>query len=351
MTGTAGATLQSRNGETAASWTKHADRRTATPYSPRPAGSARPGPRWARSTTPPRCRPAPTTRSRRTSTSRRTWPTTWLGCWAGWTRRNANGLLRPLRAGQPDAGSSTGSSTARGPALGQSGVQAAHRGHDVPAGAGPDRDQHPGARRRRARSSRSPTARITAAGTGRRRAGLRRLGVDHRDRHDRHAPRQLPGQPTRGRREGHQPRRLARRRPAHRRPARSPGTPAPRRRSTGSTTSRRSARQVADDFSIELWFKSTQGIGTGTQWSNGAGLVDGDGRRRRQRLRHLAALGRQGGGRDRNARRLDRLDARGGYNNGAWHHVVFTRTKATGALALYVDGGPPGRPPAPARRR
>ena len=28
----------------------------------------------------------------------------------------------------------------------------------------------------------------------------------------------------------------------------------------------------------------------------------------------------------------------GGYNNGAWHHVVFTRTKATGALALYVDG-------------
>ena len=34
-------------------------------------------------------------------------------------------------------------------------------------------------------------------------------------------------------------------------------------------------RQVADDFSIELWFKSTQGIGTGAQWSSGAGLVDG----------------------------------------------------------------------------
>ena len=27
-----------------------------------------------------------------------------------------------------------------------------------------------------------------------------------------------------------------------------------------------------------------------------------------------------------------------GHNNGAWHHVVFTRTKATGALILYVDG-------------
>jgi hypothetical protein len=30
------------------------------------------------------------------------------------------------------------------------------------------------------------------------------------------------------------------------------------------------------------------------------------------------------------------------YNNGAWHHVVFTRTKATGALALYVDGASAG---------
>jgi hypothetical protein len=28
----------------------------------------------------------------------------------------------------------------------------------------------------------------------------------------------------------------------------------------------------------------------------------------------------------------------GGYNNGSWHHVVFTRTKTSGALALYVDG-------------
>ena len=28
----------------------------------------------------------------------------------------------------------------------------------------------------------------------------------------------------------------------------------------------------------------------------------------------------------------------GGYNNGAWHHVVFTRNKTTGALLLYIDG-------------
>ncbi|HEX3548391.1 MAG TPA: LamG-like jellyroll fold domain-containing protein [Mycobacterium sp.] len=27
-----------------------------------------------------------------------------------------------------------------------------------------------------------------------------------------------------------------------------------------------------------------------------------------------------------------------GFNDGAWHHVVFTRTQACGALTLYVDG-------------
>ena len=30
------------------------------------------------------------------------------------------------------------------------------------------------------------------------------------------------------------------------------------------------------------------------------------------------------------------------YNNGAWHHVVFTRTQSSGAMALYVDGASAG---------
>ncbi len=34
--------------------------------------------------------------------------------------------------------------------------------------------------------------------------------------------------------------------------------------------------QIANDFSIEFWFKSTHGIGTDAQWWQGAGLVDGD---------------------------------------------------------------------------
>ena len=28
-----------------------------------------------------------------------------------------------------------------------------------------------------------------------------------------------------------------------------------------------------------------------------------------------------------------------GYDDGTWHHVVFTRTMSSGALRLYVDGG------------
>jgi hypothetical protein len=96
-------------------------------------------------------------------------------------------------------------------------------------------------------------------------------------------------------------------------------------------------RQVSDDFSIELWFKSTQGIGTGTQWWSGAGLVDGQvsgaandfGASLRSDGKVLAGIGTPD---------VSIVSTSGGYNNGAWHHVVFTRTKATGALALYVDG-------------
>ena len=41
----------------------------------------------------------------------------------------------------------------------------------------------------------------------------------------------------------------------------------------------------------------------------------------------------------------------GGYNDGTWHQVVFTRTKATGALALYVDGAAQVRRAVPAPPR
>lgn len=33
-------------------------------------------------------------------------------------------------------------------------------------------------------------------------------------------------------------------------------------------------RGVSDDLSVEFWFRSTQGIGTGVNWWEAAGLVD-----------------------------------------------------------------------------
>ena len=97
------------------------------------------------------------------------------------------------------------------------------------------------------------------------------------------------------------------------------------------------ARQIADDFSIELWFKSTQGIGTNPQWSQGAGLVDADvagtsndfGVSLRSDGRVVAGVGNPD---------TSVVSTAGGYDDGAWHHVAFTRRKTTGAMNLYVDG-------------
>lgn len=96
-------------------------------------------------------------------------------------------------------------------------------------------------------------------------------------------------------------------------------------------------RQIQDDFSIELWFRSTQGIGTGAQWWSGAGLVDGDvagaandfGISLRSDGRVVAGVGTPD---------VSVVSSTGGFNNGAWHHVVFTRARTSGALTLYVDG-------------
>lgn len=101
------------------------------------------------------------------------------------------------------------------------------------------------------------------------------------------------------------------------------------------------ARQISGDFSIEFWFKSTQNFSNDfgsphcTQWWQGAGLVDAD---------------VSGGANDFGVSLCSgRVIAGVGvpeisvvspatYNNGAWHHVVFTRTQASGLLTLYVDG-------------
>lgn len=101
------------------------------------------------------------------------------------------------------------------------------------------------------------------------------------------------------------------------------------------------ARQISDDFSIEFWFKSTQGLNTNSQWWGNAGLVDGEVSGTTNdfgvSLRSDGKLAAGTGNPDRTI-----LSSSGGYDDGNWHQVVFTRTRATGALTLYVDGASAG---------
>jgi hypothetical protein len=100
-------------------------------------------------------------------------------------------------------------------------------------------------------------------------------------------------------------------------------------------------RQIQDDFSIEFFFKSTQGIGTAPWWWSGAGLVDAEmnagnddfGIALRSDGRVMAGTGNLAGPTD-----VTITSTTAGYNNGIWHHVVFTRTRASGAIKIYVDG-------------
>jgi hypothetical protein len=101
------------------------------------------------------------------------------------------------------------------------------------------------------------------------------------------------------------------------------------------------ARQISNDFSIEFWFKSTQGSGLSSQWDGNAGMVDaaasGTARDFGVSLRSDGKVTAGTGNPD-----ITITSTGTGYNNGAWHAVVFTRTRATGALALYVDGAAAG---------
>ncbi|MFM9920122.1 LamG domain-containing protein [Lacisediminihabitans sp. H27-G8] len=96
------------------------------------------------------------------------------------------------------------------------------------------------------------------------------------------------------------------------------------------------ARQIADSFSIEFWFKSTQGLGSGAQWNSGAGLVDADvtgvandfGISLLANGQVLAGIGNPD----------TTIASPTGKNDGLWHHVAFTRAVAGGQIILYLDG-------------
>ncbi len=97
-------------------------------------------------------------------------------------------------------------------------------------------------------------------------------------------------------------------------------------------------RDIRDDFSLELWFASPGGgMGTGVmQWWQGAGLLDAEvpgvvddfGT-------SLDATGQVWAG---TGNPDTSIHSAAGLNDGAWHHVVFTRALVTGTLTLYIDG-------------
>ena len=104
------------------------------------------------------------------------------------------------------------------------------------------------------------------------------------------------------------------------------------------------ARQISNDFSIEFWFKSTNGNGTNPGWWQGSGLVDAEGATAAQDFgislrsdgRIVAGVGSPSGG------STSVVSSTTTGDNGSWHHVVFTRIMSTGAMTLYVDGASAG---------
>ena len=119
---------------------------------------------------------------------------------------------------------------------------------------------------------------------------------------------------------------------------------------SGAADSSTAARPLLDDFTAELWFKSSQGLGTNPHWYDGAALVDADqqfaandwGISLRADGRVVAGVGNYD---------TSIVSATGGYNNNAWHHVAFTRDNTTGALTLYVDGAVQGTATGPTGTR
>ncbi|MDQ8046174.1 MAG: LamG domain-containing protein, partial [Patulibacter sp.] len=96
---------------------------------------------------------------------------------------------------------------------------------------------------------------------------------------------------------------------------------------------------IGADYTLEIWVKgtATSGSGPGTVWSDSAGLIDaGTTANANDFGVAVDATGRIVAGCG-NAGSTIR-SAAGVLSDADWHHVVFTRTRTTGAIALYIDG-------------
>ena len=110
----------------------------------------------------------------------------------------------------------------------------------------------------------------------------------------------------------------------------------------GENDSVRLPRPVADDFTISLWFRTTDGAPGGVQfeWAKGRALVDS--------VEQLLGFGLSMVGNGYVvagvSEKTDDFPMRTsvssgpGYNDGHWRHAAFTRDGESGAIALFVDG-------------
>ncbi|MDB6068031.1 MAG: hypothetical protein JWR26_4239 [Pedosphaera sp.] len=95
-------------------------------------------------------------------------------------------------------------------------------------------------------------------------------------------------------------------------------------------------RPVQDDFTILCVFRSTQGIGAGTLYYQGAGLVNGEvGGVVNDFGTSLFANGSVAAG---TGQPDVAVDSGPGYNDGNPHIMTFKRTRSTGEVDLYMDG-------------
>ena len=94
-------------------------------------------------------------------------------------------------------------------------------------------------------------------------------------------------------------------------------------------------RPVADDFTIEYWVKTTQTGTTGTMWYSGVGIVDAE-----------VGGSTNDFGTSLNGSKLCfgigstdySIISNASINDGSWKHIAVTRTKATGAINIYING-------------
>lgn len=94
-------------------------------------------------------------------------------------------------------------------------------------------------------------------------------------------------------------------------------------------------RPIQDDLTISTWFKTTSNAGTLGASYLGIGLVDGSMSGSVADFGLTMGLGKLMFGTGSPDITLTSTST---YNDGDWHNVIATRTKATGALNLYVDG-------------